>query len=81
MHWKIHKLDTEGIVSPQTGQPLTIFYAWGANDHGQIIGVAEDETLSFGVPLLWNPLPRGGRAGRSRCFPRIRSIRATSPSA
>jgi hypothetical protein len=65
VHWKMHTLDTKGVVNPVTGrEDLDIFYPWDVNDRGQILGWAEKwakkaSKIAPGVPILWNPRPDG----------------------
>jgi probable HAF family extracellular repeat protein len=50
--WKIHKLDTAGL------NVITHWYAWTANDFGQIVGEGGGDNGEY-VGVLWTPLQNG----------------------
>jgi uncharacterized membrane protein len=50
--WKIHKLDTAGFAV------ITHWFAWTANDFGQIVGEGSGDNGEF-VGVLWTPLQNG----------------------
>jgi uncharacterized membrane protein len=61
--WNIQKLPTgvlenEGAVVD--GVTMNLWYAYTANDLGQIVGSLWDATWSYAVPIVWNPLRSGG---------------------
>jgi probable HAF family extracellular repeat protein len=50
--WKIHKLDTAGL------SVITHWFAWTANDFGQIVGEGSGDNGEF-VGVVWTPLQNG----------------------